>query len=346
MPIISINPPKNNLNATNIDKLDYTLHDKGEIKEYNNIIINRSGFCFKNFIIIPESQHLYKQKWIYHSLIAYGSILKRPIRALDADNVYCISHNIWSNGYFHWMTEAVPRLFRLEGRAKELSYIAPPFPRLSRVVRATVSPLGFKKFIEYPPESNIKVERLVLPPNPKYKGEFDPEAMNSVRNYYLSRYGATLKASERPEYIYVTRRKARVRKIANEAELEALLHARGFATIAFEDYSFAEQVSLMSGAKVLISIVGAGLTNLMFMPPGGTVIEFALDPDKNQKFSRVRRSLLANPSYCRLSSIMGLNYFLQFCQPAFDGRATPSSDIVVDLKEFKEILDAALDMAS
>ena len=46
----------------------------------------------------------------------------------------------------------------------------------------------------------------------------------------------------------------------------------GFETVYTEELSFAEQVRLFSETRCLVSIHGAGLTNLMFMPPGGHML--------------------------------------------------------------------------
>ena len=46
-----------------------------------------------------------------------------------------------------------------------------------------------------------------------------------------------------------------------------------------EDWSYEEQISYTSRASVLLSLHGAGLTHMLFMPKGSKVIEIRLDGD-------------------------------------------------------------------
>lgn len=43
--------------------------------------------------------------------------------------------------------------------------------------------------------------------------------------------------------------------------------------VKFDGFSFQQQVSIMSQTDLAVSIHGAQLTNIMFIPPGGGVIE-------------------------------------------------------------------------
>jgi capsular polysaccharide biosynthesis protein len=81
---------------------------------------------------------------------------------------------------------------------------------------------------------------------------------------------------ERPpgtKKFYVSRERARFRKVLNEKELESRLRHYGFEIIQPDDWTLSEQISAFSECSTLIGIHGAGLTNCLFMPPGGKVIE-------------------------------------------------------------------------
>ena len=102
-----------------------------------------------------------------------------------------------------------------------------------------------------------------------------------MRNIILEKGAFT--ASQPPyKIIYISRRKARGRFILNEEALEAMLAEFEAESVCLEDFSFKEQVTLMQRTRLLISIHGAGLTNMMFMQEGGTVIEIL--PRKNGIF--------------------------------------------------------------
>jgi hypothetical protein len=79
--------------------------------------------------------------------------------------------------------------------------------------------------------------------------------------------------SPQPERIYISRRLARGRKFINENEVIEVLEQFGFTTIDAELMSETEKISLLSGAKVVAGIHGAGLTNLVYSPAQTKVIE-------------------------------------------------------------------------
>lgn len=345
MPHVRVNPP---VNATpeilaKLDPLDYGF-DRGTVSEHRNVSVTRSGACFHRGIPIRDSHYRYAHLWPRHLAIAYGSLLTRKTEALEPDKVYCLGHNLWSGGYYHWMTESLPRLLRLKERSDELTCIIPPFARLSKVVPETVQALGYSDLVEYPQDSNIRVEQLVLPSNPARLAECDPAAMREIRDLCLTRFGRPINGEAGPSRLYVTRSKARGRKVANEAAVEECLHARGFVTVAFEDYSFPEQVALMSSAEIMVSIHGAGLTNMIFMRPGGAVVELLQDPVDILETSRARRSRKAPAIYGRLASIMGFSYFVHFCRVAPDQPGNILGDVTVDPGELSRIVDQAVEM--
>jgi hypothetical protein len=66
------------------------------------------------------------------------------------------------------------------------------------------------------------------------------------------------------ERVYVSRQRARMRRILNEAELAAALSSHGFRSYVLEDMPLAEQAMLFRRASIVVGPHGAGLTNLLF----------------------------------------------------------------------------------
>lgn len=78
-----------------------------------------------------------------------------------------------------------------------------------------------------------------------------------------------------PPAVILSRRKSR--KIINAHEVAVLIRSVlnvEPATVDFEEYSFEEQVTCLSGAQFLFAAHGAGLTNLVFLPSGARIVEF------------------------------------------------------------------------
>lgn len=80
-----------------------------------------------------------------------------------------------------------------------------------------------------------------------------------------------------PERVFLARDDARRRFVTNGRELEALLAAKGFVKFNTGGMRLAEQVALLRGARHVVAIAGASLTNMIFCEPGYTVEVLAPD---------------------------------------------------------------------
>ena len=99
--------------------------------------------------------------------------------------------------------------------------------------------------------------------------------------------------------VIINERLSRCRHIVNLLDLSGAISSLNLShrVIHFENMTFAEQVSSLRFTRVLISIHGAGLSNIIFLQPGSTVIE-------------LMHPLLNAPFYRFLSYYASLNYIL------------------------------------
>ena len=77
------------------------------------------------------------------------------------------------------------------------------------------------------------------------------------------------------DLVFVSRRDSNLRVMHNEAELEEALKPLGFTTFVAGEAPVTEQIRVFSRARVIVGAHGAGLTNLIFAPPGAFVLEIA-----------------------------------------------------------------------
>lgn len=73
--------------------------------------------------------------------------------------------------------------------------------------------------------------------------------------------------------LFLTRRSAKLRQLRNGDEIEEKLAREGFEIFQARDDNHAEQVAKFYAADIVVSVHGAGLTNLLFCRPGTRVIE-------------------------------------------------------------------------
>ena len=84
--------------------------------------------------------------------------------------------------------------------------------------------------------------------------------------------------------IYVSRRHARGRKIVNEPDIVPALVRHGYEIVCTERMTFSEQVALFASAGEVISMHGAGMSNIVFAPPGAKILELGSPLHNNLSF--------------------------------------------------------------
>jgi len=76
----------------------------------------------------------------------------------------------------------------------------------------------------------------------------------------------------------------KITQIVNEDLVQDVLIASGFEVHYFEDYTFQQQVEIMSGAKLVVALHGAGITNILFMGGKGRILELRNDNDSHNNY--------------------------------------------------------------
>ena len=125
-----------------------------------------------------------------------------------------------------------------------------------------------------------------------------------------------------------------MRKIVNENECVELLRSYGFRILILEDYEFYEQVRLCLAAKHMVSNHGAGLTNMLFMRAGSSVLELR----KKNDFS--------NNCYFSLASALDHRYFYQLCDSPNERQDPQRADLIVDCRALEGNLQRMLSSAN
>ncbi len=182
-----------------------------------------------------------------------------------------------SDNYYHWLMDAVPR-WKILLAANILKYdfvLLPGQP--SQFQEETLDRL------KVPPEKRLRCsknlvhqfDRLVVPSMGFPLEEVTPWACEWVRSLFPEKISG-------PGKIYLTRRGAGRRRLVNESEIETILVSRGFTIIQPEQLSVAEQAGIFRSSRWVVAPHGAALTNVVFMEPGGSVVELFHPRHKNR----------------------------------------------------------------
>lgn len=221
----------------------------------------------------------------------------------------------WDHNYAHWIQwhlVKIPFLQKL-GLAEDI-VLAGSHP-LESVVSASLASLG------------VVVSRLqrfssaVLAVD-----EMTVVGMDACRPSLVQEIRSRFARGERPatRMVFVSRGKAKYRRLHNEEACWAILEESGFERVFLEDLAFLEQVALMQETVVVFGLHGAGLANILFAPAGIHVLE-------------ISDLSFPNPQIYALASALGQHYWMLTGQP--EGAFRPGyHDVSCDPEEVRRVL--------
>ena len=120
------------------------------------------------------------------------------------------------------------------------------------------------------------------------------------------------------------------------------MRQHGFQSVRFEQLDFEQQIATMAGARAVISIHGAGLTNAMFMAPGAKILELYKTYNPRRDVTALTRTRGPSICYRRLAAVFDLDYYIQFCRPTKPTDVVDVADLHVDVDRLRANLDRML----
>ena len=146
----------------------------------------------------------------------------------------------WGRNYFHWLTDSLPRLINIQDLLKGKIVLLPYNYRECDYIDRSLSYFKDIKIRYIEKNEVIHCNKLLIPTQACLGGgNYYDEDIRKIRNLINSvhqDYDIT-KSSDK---IYISRKKAKYRKILNEENVASLLKEYGFDILCFEDYSWGE----------------------------------------------------------------------------------------------------------
>lgn len=286
--------------------------------------------------VLFRGLHVCEESFSSEYALSQWASPKSMLRFFAANNVFnkvqrCAEEVVlftdaWSGAYFHWITDALPRLYALGARVKGATILLPmPYGQFEYTA-PSLAPFEIGTIRHLDKQHVLLCRDVIVPTHTAPSGNYNAVIMNGLKDRLLAHFGAR-NATPNGERVYVSRQKAKVRRIANEEDVEVVLKQSGFRTVCFEDCTFAQQVAIASNASCMVSNHGAGLTNMLFMPAGGRVLELRKAGDSH------------NNCYFALASAVGLEYWYQLCDAQTPDEDAYSADLVVDTEKLKKNID-------
>lgn len=247
-----------------------------------SLTVLRNVFVLPNAAIVTSSRNVIREScfpytgdgvgqtfspWLSNRGTDLHATLDDPVM-IDRPAVYVREHG--EMGFFHWMHSVFPRVdafsrHRLSSDYALLCKSEAPFQQDA----LSLARLAGVHRIEPHPSRPQFFRELIFPSPLVHEGDYWLRPP-SLATFYE---GLPIPARRGPKRIYVTRQDAGVRRISNEAELVARLEPLQFVTVALRDLCFRDQVALFRDCEVVVGPHGAGLSHLVSMRRGGSVLE-------------------------------------------------------------------------
>lgn len=212
----------------------------------------------------------------------------------------------WSGAYFHWITESLTPLIATSLYQSSWPVLLPSWLKSKQFVVESLSYLGYK-YIFLPQGCITNVKKLISSSRTAPTGNYEPLVLSSLRSAFLKNSKAIM-TSDLKDYkdknlstiVWITRLHQHFRCAINETQVNHFLCSQGVTVLAAERVSLHEQVKIFKSAKVIAGFHGAGLTNMLFMNPGSSVVEVRQPGDAE------------NNCYFSMAAALQINYYYLF----------------------------------
>lgn len=237
-----------------------------------NIISKGIVVDSKNRVILEST--LFQKEYLNNLCSNHLVLLKHFLPKKMETNVISLLNKL-DNNYFHWTLESLTRIL--------LIYEKPVFQDYKILIKADSLPFIEQslKFLFNIPEENIiskhlgenyEVDNALVVSFPHIRNSethmtnvYIPEIIRKINALAHQKLESNqLKPEKTPKNIIISRKHAPVRRILNEEKLIESLSEFNFESIVLESLNYKDQVALFAGAERIVSLHGAGITNIIY----------------------------------------------------------------------------------
>lgn len=302
-----------------------------KLVERKDCFVNHMGFVYDNYFHINEESLLSADH--YSGYFNFKHYLKKVVlkkkRTVDPERKYLLTFNEWGHAHYHWFCDTLPRIYSAKEFLKDYYLLLPGnSPYIKEIGLQTLELLGLYpkgiEFIEY--KEIIRAKQLSIVTHACMPGYSNDLILRQIAGSIFERLGQQMGRPFRK--LYISREGATFRKVLNEGQVQEVVKHFGYEVIRFEDMTLREQMELMASARAVVSIHGAGLTNILFMQAGSNVLEFRRD------------RIYHNQCYWHLADALKLNYFYLFGTPDDDSLVIESEgcNLTIDIPKLIDTL--------
>ena len=263
----------------------------------NNLIIDYNGNCLDLFSPdasgqLSTNKETKRRNRFFIFKDFCKAYLKRKIIYIDNASWVC---DEWSQNYFHWFLDTLPKLIIIEMNFPQFSILIPKHLYEKEFIQQSL--LYFKLQIVVLENFNlVKAKKYIHLPDLSVSGNYIPDLVSSLRAKFLVNDKKTLRK------VFVIREEYLNRAIINISEVKDVLKKYSFEIITLNGERLLDQIKIFSETAIFITVHGAALTNMLFMPRDGAVMELRRNDDA------------LNNCYFSLASVLKISYYYQLCE--------------------------------
>jgi capsular polysaccharide biosynthesis protein len=242
------------------------------LTELRDVYVAKEGLVFSKDLELVEAsvtQHS-ERDWEWSRAAIRAAIADGSMPRIEGTCVLCKKRG--AANYGHWLMEMLPKaLYAHLHLTRPRCIVARQKGQLRSVMHEGLRRFGYAadRVVELGDDPAF-VERLILVDGlTRHGGYMSPLAVSAID---LLGFDITPGPDRK---LYVTREPAGHRRFTDPAAVAARAEAAGYRVFNPGLATLHEQIAAFAGAQVIVGVMGAALTNIVFAPPGAQVVNLA-----------------------------------------------------------------------
>ena len=234
------------------------FHERNEYHVQDVILEPKQGLIYSSEGELVEESTNWPTTYLYNS---FPWNPNRHIHRLHMESAIFLP----SSAFGHWLMEDLPLFISvLESNLNSAVLVSRNPPKfVSDLLQILDREIVYL-------DGPVRVDSLVFIQKNQDSGWPHPRDIETLNNF--PPFNAVKSTGARSKNIYASRRGSK-RSPMNETGIENLFKVHGFEVYQMEKLNLFDEIRLMSETLRLAGVHGSGLSNIIWMPPGGTMLD-------------------------------------------------------------------------
>lgn len=254
---------------------------------YGGALISADNQVSSQFVSFPWGKRL-------HPIFSFPYIGKK--KKILEKAIYLITPEAKGN-YYHWMIDLLPRLLLIKKNNlsdfSERSVILHFPPKSYEAETLDLLNISGENVVRIQPFELVVVKDLVVANYYSNERNF-PKWKKTLLKEFKELVTTTNSSETEYKKVYLYRGNQRIRRLIQEEDLVKILRGRGFKIVDPQKLRLVEQIQILKQARIVVSIHGAALTNIVFCEKGSSVIELRSIHNSPEHYSSIARAYELN----------------------------------------------------